>query len=75
MQIISKRALRFELPDGRRVDAAPLVIANVPDWVTKTVMWQFAQAEEGLISILDESKQGRGHKAKSETGEQETGRK
>ena len=67
MCIMTKKALRFEL-DGQRVDTEPMLIMDVPDWVTKTIMWKFAADEPGLVTVLAEKVQVT-KPAKKETAE------
>ena len=60
MRILCKRRLCFSLLDGRRCVVEPFAMQAVPDWVTKTKMWEFAMKEDGLIAVLSESPQGVG---------------
>jgi hypothetical protein len=55
MRIFSRKAFAFQGPDGEVAAVRPLDFAEVPDWVAKSLMWQWALKDGDVQEVVSKA--------------------
>lgn len=63
MRIFSKKAFAFQGPDGEVFTVRPLDFTEAPDWVEKSLMWQWALKDGDVQIVTSKAVKGAGKAA------------